>query len=147
MKRNYLNTMLSNNRDYRKSFILAVVLPVVVLIGAITVKLNSEFFAHSFPPCTLKALTGINCLSCGATRSTLALLHGNLGAAIYYNPLYIVFLGWLVYLYLRLIISLIRSPYQKYSIKLSVPIGIAIAVIVTAFFVIRNTNFYQAVFY
>ena len=40
-----------------------------------------------WPTCTFRALTGLPCVTCGATRASLAFLHGNLGAAWRFNPL------------------------------------------------------------
>ena len=42
------------------------------------------------PPCPLKALTGLDCPLCGATRATHALLHGQLARALDLNALYVV---------------------------------------------------------
>lgn len=47
-------------------------------------------------PCLFHSLTGIPCPSCGATRSVLALLDGQVGDAIFYNPL--IFTATLVFL-------------------------------------------------
>lgn len=38
-------------------------------------------------PCLFHSLTGIPCLTCGATRSVLALLDGRVADAVLYNPL------------------------------------------------------------
>jgi len=43
--------------------------------------------APLLPPCAFRALTGVPCLSCGTTRAAVALLHGDLGAALIVNPL------------------------------------------------------------
>ncbi len=139
--------MLRNDKIYRKFFIVAVGLPVVMLIGAIIVGSNPEFFSHLFPPCGIKLFTGLNCVSCGATRATLALLRGDILTAIYYNPLYIVTLGWFVYLYVRLIISLIRRPYRPYALNVTLPWGIGVLVVIFTFAIIRNMPFYQTVFF
>lgn len=40
-----------------------------------------------FSPCIVKHLTGVPCPSCGATRAALALLQGDVSAAIALNPL------------------------------------------------------------
>src|SRR3954471_21160920 len=37
--------------------------------------------------CPFLAVTGYPCLTCGATRSAIAFLHGNIGAAWSWNPL------------------------------------------------------------
>ncbi len=40
-----------------------------------------------FPSCTLRSLTGIPCLTCGGTRCARALLEGDVGLALVWNPL------------------------------------------------------------
>jgi hypothetical protein len=42
------------------------------------------------PPCPLKAMTGLDCPLCGATRATHALLHGHLATALDLNALYVL---------------------------------------------------------
>jgi hypothetical protein len=41
-------------------------------------------------PCPLKAMTGLDCPLCGATRATFALIRGDLGTALDFNALYVV---------------------------------------------------------
>jgi hypothetical protein len=45
-----------------------------------------------FPICRFQDLTGLDCPGCGATRATHQLLHGRIGAAFYYNALYVALL-------------------------------------------------------
>ena len=40
-----------------------------------------------WPRCPFLAVTGLPCMTCGATRSTIALLHGDFLAALRWNPL------------------------------------------------------------
>jgi hypothetical protein len=40
-----------------------------------------------WPRCLFRALTGLPCMSCGATRCTIAFLHGNFVSAWQWNPL------------------------------------------------------------
>ncbi|HXK20996.1 MAG TPA: DUF2752 domain-containing protein, partial [Polyangiaceae bacterium] len=40
-----------------------------------------------FPLCPVASSFGIPCPGCGLTRATLALLHGNVRAALHYHPL------------------------------------------------------------
>ena len=44
-----------------------------------------------FPRCTFLAITGLPCVTCGATRAAMALVQGDLVAAFWLNPL--VFAG------------------------------------------------------
>jgi hypothetical protein len=43
--------------------------------------------ALPWPKCPFLAVTGLPCLTCGATRSAMAFLHGNFVAAARWNPL------------------------------------------------------------
>ena len=139
--------MLSRDKNYRTAFWLAVLLPIGSAAAAAVVGHNSGYFAHLLPPCALNTLTGLRCLSCGATRATLALVRGDLFTAIYYNPLYFAFLCWLGYLYARLVISLVRRPYKKYSLCVTLPWGIAAIAVVLLFFFFCFTPFYRLFFY
>lgn len=51
-----------------------------------------------FGTCGLKLLLGIPCLTCGATRATIHLLHGHIGAAVAMQPLivlaYVALIVW-----------------------------------------------------
>lgn len=49
-----------------------------------------------FGTCGLKELVGLPCLTCGATRATLHLLHGNPLSAIAMQPLIVTLYGALV---------------------------------------------------
>jgi hypothetical protein len=48
------------------------------------------------PVCLFKKATGIPCPSCGATRSMIALINGDLLKAILWNPVGLLLLGGLV---------------------------------------------------
>jgi hypothetical protein len=54
-------------------------------------------FGLPWPKCWFRQLTGLPCPACGATRSALALVHGDLGSAISHNPLlFLCYLGTLL---------------------------------------------------
>jgi hypothetical protein len=61
------------------------------------------------PACVLKGLTGIPCLTCGATRSVVHLSHGDILSAFIMNPLTTLFLISSV---LYLIYSLISAAFH-----------------------------------
>ena len=63
--------------------------------------------ALPWPKCPFLAFTGFPCLTCGATRSTIAFLQGNLPAALSWNPLAFVALCGLVAFALYAVIVLI----------------------------------------
>ena len=44
------------------------------------------------PPCPLRAVTGLDCPLCGATRATHALVRGDLVGALDFNALYVALL-------------------------------------------------------
>lgn len=147
MKHTYLKQMLRRDKNYRSAFVLAVAVPVVCAAAAALVLWGRETAEIFFLPCRIKQLTGYNCLSCGATRATVALIHGDIATAVYYNPPYLLFLCWLAYLYGRVVASLIIRPYRRYVLRLDWKWATAVAVAIIAFTIIRNLPFYQAVFY
>jgi hypothetical protein len=49
-----------------------------------------------WPRCFFRALTGLPCVSCGATRCTIAFLHGDFLTAWQWNPLAFVAFGALI---------------------------------------------------
>ncbi len=148
MKQVQTNLRNTQAQEYRKALRLAIALPAAAIVtGVLVMLIGQENFSRFMPPCMFSTLTGWNCLSCGATRATFALLHGDLRTAFWYNPLYVVFLLWPLYLYTRLILSLIVRPYRKYVFSPTLAQGIAVAVVCIAFSIIRNLPFYRAIFY
>ena len=147
MKQSYLKYMLDRDNHYRKAFILAAAVPIACAAAAVIVWYARDFFLFFFMPCSIRQLTGFHCVSCGATRATYALLSGHPAEAVYYNPLYVVFLCWLMYLYFRLIISLIIRPYHRFSLNLNRTFAAIVIGIIILFTIVRNLPFYQSIFY
>src|SRR5450755_2735147 len=64
-----------------------------------------------WPICIFHELTGLPCLTCGATRCTIAFLHGNFSVAWMWNPLAFLALGGVVLFDLyALIVLVFRMP-------------------------------------
>lgn len=49
-----------------------------------------------FPRCPIKSITGVDCPSCGSQRALHAALHGELRAAIGYNPFILIVAIYLI---------------------------------------------------
>jgi Protein of unknown function (DUF2752) len=71
-----------------------------------------------FPLCPMASTFGVPCPGCGLTRATLALLHGDLHAALHFHPLvwllaplFAVFVGGAV-------LELARGPYRASPLRL-----------------------------
>ena len=58
-------------------------------------------------PCLLRAATGVPCPTCGGTRAATALVGGDVGAAIAWNPLVIVSLA-LIAIWFGMRVALLR---------------------------------------
>jgi hypothetical protein len=73
-------------------------------------------FGLPWPKCWFRQLTGLPCPACGATRSALALVHGDLGSAISHNPLlFLCYLGTLLLDLYCAIALLFRIPRLRLS--------------------------------
>ena len=85
------------------------------------------------PPCPLRAMTGLDCPLCGATRATHALVRGDVLTALDFNVLYVVVLPLVVlatawWLFRGQVPGVVRRPSLRWA-------AVAAAV---AFMVIRN---------
>ncbi len=90
-----------------------------------------------FPPCPLKALTGLDCPFCGGLRATHDLLHGNLAAAVDLNVLTTVILLPVIAL-LLVAWTVQRWRGKPFDVRVPMPVTAAIVVAVLAFTVVRN---------
>lgn len=82
---------------------------VFALIGVYLVIAVSLYFlniADIFPPCLYKTFTGKNCMSCGVTRGTLALLQCKFKQAWLFNPL--------VYVYVPLVVLYFTNDFYRF---------------------------------
>jgi hypothetical protein len=59
-----------------------------LVLAGLTLLLLARFFPFgTLPPlCTFKRFTGLPCLTCGMTRSWVAVSHGDLAQALAWNP-------------------------------------------------------------
>lgn len=68
------------------------------------------------PLCPLHTLTGIPCPTCGMTRATNALLHGDFAGALKWNPLLtLVLAGTAVYILYAAVVMIGRLPRLRWT--------------------------------
>jgi hypothetical protein len=75
------------------------------------VALPFAFAVHvDFPLCPLAGTFGIPCPGCGLTRATLALLHGDVRAALHFHPLVWLLSPLFVAFMSGALVELVRGP-------------------------------------
>ena len=102
-------------------------------VGLVLLLLYSPEISGGVLLCPVKRYLGLQCPGCGTLRAMHALLHGDLRAALNYNPLSVALLP-VVLLYLSFGALLGREPYHK----LQVWAGRALIVVIISFTIIRN---------
>ena len=96
-----------SNRIFNKlSFSVILVLPVLLYLVPLD-WLNKQ---HTI--CLFKNIFGIDCYGCGITRAVLSGLHFNFEDAINYNIMVVIVLPLLIYIWIRITMSL----YNKTSV-------------------------------
>lgn len=129
---------------YLKYFVILIIL-LILILGVILIKKVDPMKVNFFPPCLFNKLTGLYCPGCGMTRATHALLNFRIKEAFDFNPLFFILLPFLAYMGIMQSISLYK--YQKMSvIKIPYWIVVLIAVVVVAFFILRNIPYEPFIF-
>jgi len=64
-----------------------------------------------WPTCVFHDLTGLPCLTCGATRATVAFFHAQFATAWNWNPLvFLILCGLTLYNVYAFVVLIVRSP-------------------------------------
>jgi hypothetical protein len=120
--------------------LLIVVALAAVAPAALTVLYSYPPAEYRFyPGCLFHSVTGLHCPGCGATRSSYALLHGDIPQALAHNPLFVLALPLLALVGLRLLVATWTGRTTR-----RVPTWCLYAIlgIVVAFWVLRNLDVY-----
>ncbi len=92
-----------------------------------------------YPGSFFRELTGFYCPGCGATRALHQILHGNVQAALTLNPLLIIFLPYLLYLFCTVYILGDRKIIEK---NLNNKNLLTLAIIFLIYGILRNIPIY-----
>ena len=88
--------------------------------------------------CPLHEWTGLNCITCGATRAFFSLLQGDFLTALQQNALLVISLPFVMYQLTALIINRVARKSLLRTIHLGKKVGVALIVVAIAFMVVRN---------
>ena len=104
----------------------------IIVLRALTLPRNSPGLPDL---CPLHRTTGLWCLLCGGTRATRELMHGDLGAAMGYNPFALVLEVVVIALVARWSLAWLRGQRRPLVTgREGILLGVALAV----FAVVRN---------
>lgn len=78
-------------RSLKKGVVAIALLLALALVGGAALLWRYDPARYRlYPRCQLHALTGLQCPGCGGLRALHALLHGRVGEAFRFNPLFVV---------------------------------------------------------
>ena len=115
-------------------------LAALTLVGALVLYNVDPRNPSSYPVCPFLGLTGCYCPGCGTLRALHQLLHGNLLAAMGYNPLTVLSLPFIAY-------SLAASALRAFALPAPRPVFVPSKLIwglfaaVIAFWALRNVPY------
>jgi hypothetical protein len=127
-------------RSFKWIPVAVAVLALVVAAGAaVVLYVFDPARQQVFPVCNFYRMTGLQCPGCGMTRATHQLLHGRIGAAFYYNALYVVLLpglmvwaGWWVRQWWR------AQPLSPGTVRRQSRLAGGLVAALVVFWVLRN---------
>jgi len=119
----------------------------ILITGSVAVHFLGDMVIGAGMFCPLNRFLHIRCIGCGATRATVCLCSGNLVTAVWYNPFYMLALCFLLWLYIRFAFNTLKRDYTPFRFGLKAVHLYTFLALGLAFWLIRNFDFYRAVFY
>lgn len=105
---------------------------IVLVLGALLFRtLNLHLW-----PCAFYMFTGYSCLTCGATRATLALLELDLASSLLYNPLPLLLAAFMLTVMGFEVVGIIKN--RRYPFRWLPHVIIGIVAILVIFCLLRN---------
>jgi hypothetical protein len=114
---------------------------VLTLAALIYLRLFNPATTGLFPPCPFRFLTGLNCPGCGTLRGLHQLLHGHPIAALDLNPLLILGLPFMLYIFLSYALVALRGRGLPKAFIPS-PLIWAMFWVIISFWILRNVPVY-----
>ena len=117
--------------------VFAVLVPLLVIAG-----LLFRYYVGNPLVCVFRLVTHLYCPGCGSGRALLALMHFDIGAALDYNVLFVIFLLPLAYYLLK---QYLKFVFQKDLLSFPKLSGTVVSIIVVVFFlfwILRNIPVY-----
>lgn len=108
----------------------------VLLLAGGYILFRFDPLKHAFyPKCVFYMLTGLYCPGCGAARAFHALIHGDLSAALDYNPLLVISLPFIAVMVAMEVLGAFRN--RRYGL-LRTWQAVALAGLIVVYTVLRN---------
>ena len=90
----------------------------LLFVYVLALTLNAMGLHIWLPACQVTYFTGHECFGCGLNRAAIALLSGDVRAAINYNPLIFIYLplvcGWIIYDFTNFSLKTNQTSYEKH---------------------------------
>ena len=110
---------------------------VLLASAAVVLYLFNPATTKLWLPCPFHALTGLHCPGCGSVRAAHQLLHGNVLAALGYNPLMVLAAPFVGYAFISYGVSAARRRPMT-GVAVSASWAWALLAVVLAYWVLRN---------
>ncbi|MGB7925896.1 MAG: DUF2752 domain-containing protein [Pyrinomonadaceae bacterium] len=121
--------------------LFAVALTASSLVALLFLRHFNPVGSGLFPPCPFRALTGLNCPGCGTTRGLHALLNGHPVVAFDFNPLMVLMLPFMAYVFLSYALVALRGRGLP-KVYVPNPLIWVIFWVIISFWVLRNIPLY-----